>query len=81
MGDYCGCETKGPHACVREWRRMLSETALRKLPSGRFVRFTTAQDMDRRTRNVVVWQTICEYSRLPRLSFFDIETGEYIGEA
>ena len=59
----------------------LTETALKELPSGKFVRFDKVQDMDDGLREVVVWRWFDVNIRKNVVSYFDVETGEYIAEA
>lgn len=56
----------------------LSETCLRKLPIGHFVRFERTPNMNGKMVEAVVWSW-SERGAL-RMGMFDVNTGEYLGD-
>jgi len=58
---------------------MLTERALREMPTGKFVRFQPIEDLDGKPRQAVVWDFVdgC-WGR--RRAYFDVSTGEYLGD-
>lgn len=59
----------------------ISAAVLRKLPWGKVLRITKTTDMDGNERDAILYGFHDETYRDLRQSYFDLYTGEYLGES
>jgi hypothetical protein len=55
---------------------MITKKALKKLPNGKFIRFSTEEDWNEILHQVIIWKF--KKDNKIRLAAFDSRTGEYI---
>lgn len=55
-------------------------SVLRKLPAGSFIGLKEIKDMYGRPCTAIIWFFYEKFSCSHRTSYFDLETGDYLGE-